>query len=81
MLIYLLLADRAVEIVADRGIHTKVGADAWSKVCGQMESEFKHANYEGGVVGGVLAITQHLAQHFPADGPAKNELSNRPMLV
>ena len=33
LLIYLLIADRAVEIVADRGIHAKVGTEAWSKVC------------------------------------------------
>ena len=65
LLIYLLLADRAVEIVADRGIHAKVGADEWGNVCRQMEAAFKQANYEGGVVSGIQAVTQHLASIFP----------------
>ena len=81
LLIYLLLADRAVEIVADRGIHAKVGLEAWSKVCRQMERDFKQSNYEGGVVSGVQAITQHLALHFPAGETNRNELPDRPVLV
>jgi uncharacterized membrane protein len=81
LLIYLLLADRAVEIVADRGIHVRVGSHEWEKICRPMEAAFKKSNYEDGVVRGVQAITQHLALHFPADGPAKNELPNRPVLV
>jgi uncharacterized membrane protein len=80
LLIYLLLADRAVEIVADRGIHAKVGAEAWSKVCHQMETAFKQSNYEGGVVSGIQAVTQHLVQHFPADDRG-NELPDRPVLL
>ena len=80
LLIYLLLADRAVEIVADRGIHAKVGAEEWRKVCHQMETAFKQSNYEGGVIAGVQAVTQHLAQHFPADD-RPNELSNRPIVL
>lgn len=81
LLIYLLLADRAVEIVADRGIHAKVGLEAWSKICRQMESDFKQSNYEGGIVSGVKAITQHLAMHFPAGAVNRNELSDKPVLL
>lgn len=55
VLIYLLLADRAVEIVADRGIHAKVDSQGWSKVCCQVEAAFGQANFEGGVVDGVQA--------------------------
>jgi len=80
VLIYLLLADRAVEIVADRGIHAKVGAEEWRKVCHQMESAFKQSNYEGGVISGVQAVTQHLVQHFPADDRG-NELPDRPVVL
>ena len=80
LLIYLLLADRAVEIVADRGIHAKVGAEEWRKVCHQMETAFKQSNYEGGVVSGVQAVTQHLVRHFPADD-RPNELSDRPVVL
>ena len=80
LLIYLLLADRAVEIVADRGIHAKVGAEEWRKVCHQMETAFKRSNYEGGVVSGVQAVTQHLVRHFPADERG-NELPDRPVVL
>ena len=41
VLIYLLLADRDVEIVADRGIDAKVGAAGWEKICGEMEERFQ----------------------------------------
>jgi uncharacterized membrane protein YgcG len=81
LLIYLLLADRAVEIVADRGIHAKVGADGWGKICRQMERDFRQSNYEGGVVSGVQAVSRHLALHFPADGSGTNELPDKPVLV
>ena len=80
LLIYLLLADRAVEIVADRGIHAKVGAEEWRKVCHQMETAFKQSNYEAGVVSGVQAVTQHLVRHFPADDRG-NELPDRPVVL
>ena len=81
LLIYLLLADRAVEIVADRGIHSKVGAQGWSEICRQMETAFKVGDYESGAVVGIQAAAQHLAAHFPADGHAGNELSNQPVLL
>ena len=81
VLIYLLLADRAVEIVADRGIHAKVDSQAWSKVCSQMEAAFKQSNFEGGVVAGVQAVTRHLLQHFPSDSHDRNELPDKPMVL
>ena len=81
MLIYLLLADRAVEIVADRGIDAKVDAQEWSKVCHQMEAAFSQSNFEGGVVSGVQAVTQHLVKHFPAQGRDWNELPDTPVVL
>ena len=81
VLIYLLLADRAVEIVADRGIDAKVDAQEWSKVCHQMEAAFRQSNFEGGVVSGVQAVTQHLVEHFPAQGRDGNELPDTPVVL
>ncbi len=80
LLIYLLLADRAVEVVADRGIHARVGTDAWQQVCRQMEAAFKRSDYERGVISGVQAVTQHLARHFPADDRG-NELPDQPLVL
>ena len=81
VLIYLLLADRAVEIVADRGIHEKVGSQDWNKICQQMETAFRQSSYESGVVSGVQAVTQHLIQHFPAGGHNGNELPDKPVVL
>ena len=81
LLIYLLLADRAVEIVADRGIDTKVGLGAWDGICKQMQADFHQSNYEDGVVKGIQAISQHLAAHFPANDRDINELPNSPVFV
>ena len=49
VLIYLLLADRDVEIVADRGIDAKVGTAGWEKICTEMETDFRAGNFERGV--------------------------------
>jgi uncharacterized membrane protein len=68
VLIYVLLADRAVEIVADRGAHSKVGPDAWRDVCGAMESAFRIGKYRRGTVVGVRMVARHLSEHFPAQG-------------
>ncbi len=81
LLIYLLLADQAVEIVADRGIHAKVAPLAWSSVCRQMETAFKQSDFEGGVIAGVQALAHHLAAHFPTGGRIANELSDQPVVL
>jgi uncharacterized membrane protein len=81
VLIYLLLADRDVEIVADRGIDAKVEQAEWEVICHAMEAEFRNRNFEGGVLSGITAVTELLAKHFPASGPHPNELPDRPVLI
>lgn len=81
VLIYLLLADRAVEIVADRGIDAKVDSQEWTKVCRQMEAAFRQSNFEDGVVSGVHSVTRHLTQHFPSDSHDRNELPDKPVVL
>jgi len=82
VLIYLLLADRDFEIVADRGIDSKVGYAEWKEICTQMETEFRGKDFERGILKGIAAVTEHLARHFPATGGAhKNELPNEPVVM
>jgi uncharacterized membrane protein len=81
VLIYLLLADRDVEIVADRGIHAHVGPDGWEQICRAMEAEFRQGRFEAGVVFGIRAIGAHLAKHFPGDGKDANELPDSPAVL
>ena len=81
VLIYLLLADRDVEILADRGIDTLVGAVEWEKICRAMEVEFGKGNFEAGVLKGIEAVSRHLAKHFPKRGAGANELPDAPVVM
>ena len=79
VLIYLLLADRDVEIVADRGIAARVPAAQWEAICQAMESAFRAGRFEQGVLEGIHAVGELLARHFPERGP--DRLSNAPYLL
>jgi len=81
VLIYLLLADRDVEIVADRGIDAKVGAARWRSICDAMEAEFRQGRFERGVMRGIDEITTCLAEHFPPVGAHRNELPDAPVVL
>jgi len=81
VLIYLLLADRDVEIVADRGIDAKVGKAAWEKICKAMEVEFRARNFERGALKGIADVTALLAQHYPSSGAHRNELPDKPVIL
>jgi uncharacterized membrane protein len=81
VLIYLLLADRNVEIIADRGIDAKVGAAGWENICREMEADFQAGNFERGVIKGIEAVSRQLAKHFPARGGGPNELPDAPVVM
>jgi len=81
VLVYLLLADRDVEIVADRGIHHAVGEAAWEDICRIMEAALRAGQFEAGVVRGIEAIGALLAVHYPRHGPGANELPDMPVVL
>lgn len=82
VLIYLLLADHDVEIVADRGIHNKVGSQEWEKICRAMETAFRQGRFEAGVIAGIGAISGHLQAHFPTERQGgENELADKPVIL
>lgn len=81
VLIYLLLADRDVEIIADRGVHVKLGKEVWETVCREMEAAFHEGKFEQGVLAGIRSVGQHLARHYPHSGEKMNELPDRPVLL
>ena len=80
VLLYLMVADRNVEIVADRGIHALVGAAQWEAICQSIEAAFRAGRYVEGIDAGVAAITELLALHAPGGGD-RNELSDRPVIL
>jgi uncharacterized membrane protein len=81
VLIYLLLADHDVEIVADRGIDAKVGPEGWERICRAMETDFRAGNFEAGVIKGIEAVSREMAAHFPRRGAGPNELPDAPVVM
>jgi hypothetical protein len=81
VLIYVLLADRQVEIVADRGVNARVGDEVWLAICARMEQAFREGRFGEGVVAGIQEIGALLTAHFPAQGANPNELPDRPEVL
>lgn len=71
-MINVLLADHAVEIVADRGIHAKAGNARWDAICQEMRTD---------ALNGIAAVASEIAKHFPPEGAGANELLNAPVLL
>lgn len=80
VLIYLLLAEHAIEIVADRGLNRHVSAAQWQALVGTMREAFRAGRFEDGLAQAIDAVDALLAQHFPLPAGAVNpdELPNRP---
>jgi uncharacterized membrane protein len=81
VLIYLLLADHDIEIVADRGIAARVDPAAWEAVAQTMEAAFRQGEFERGALAGIEQVSALLAAHFPPAGHNPDELANRPVVV
>ncbi len=65
VLVYVLLADRSVEIIADRGFRDRVDAAEWEAVCRVMESHFRERHFKSGAVAGVEAVGKLISRHYP----------------
>jgi uncharacterized membrane protein len=81
VLIYLLLADHRVEVLADRGITARVAESEWQAICRMMEGHFREGRFEEGALAGIRAVSDLLVRHFPARGDNVNELPDRPVLM
>ena len=81
VLVYVLLADRAVEIVADRGIAAHVAASEWQAICRQMERHYREGRFASGSTEGVRAVAQLLARHFPGGPAGAGTLPDRPVVL
>ena len=82
VLIYLLLAEHAIEIVADRGLNAHVTPDEWARVVAGMRDAFRAGRYEEGLNAAIDAVDAALARHFAIDAAAANpnELPDAPHL-
>ncbi len=79
VLIYVLWADRDVEIVADRGFNARVAESEWAAVCRLMEQAFARGECQTAVTGAVRAAGTLIARHFPT--PDGNELPDHPVML
>ena len=77
ILIYISFADKAVEIIADRGINQQITANEWQAICNTMSPYFTDKNYVAGFSAGLNTMTQLLIQKYPrTDSNFHNELSD-----
>ena len=83
VLIYLLLAEHAIEIVADRGIDPRIDAAQWAAMATRMGAAFREGRFEDGLTQALEEVSALLVEHFPlADGQAdRNELPDAPVLL
>jgi uncharacterized membrane protein len=81
VLIYLLLADHDIEIVADRGIAAQVDPAACDAEAQTMDTAFTQGDVERGALEGIQQISVLLAAHFPPSGHNPDELANRPVIL
>jgi len=81
VLIYLLLAEHAIEIVADRGLNRVVAPAEWTEIAASMQSAFQAGDFEAGLLRAVDAVDALLVRHFAAR-PGEvdvNELPDAPL--
>lgn len=81
ILIYVELADRRVEILADRGIAARVPQGEWDAICREMEQSFRAGQWRQGALAAVARAGELLAEHFPAGERNPNELPDRPLML
>ncbi|MDH6591624.1 putative membrane protein [Variovorax sp. TBS-050B] len=83
VLIYLLLAEHAIEIVADRGIDAHVDDAEWAAMAQRMGAAFREGRFEDGLTQALEEMSALLVAHFPLadDQPDRNELPDAPVVL
>ena len=81
VLVYINLADRQVEIVADRGVGKAVAAKEWHAICRMMTQGFAQGAFHDSVITALTQLNALLEKHYPNNGPARNQLPDRPVIL
>ncbi|MFC5740269.1 TPM domain-containing protein [Dyella tabacisoli] len=82
VLLYILMAEHRIEIVADRGIARYVAQGEWDTICARMRERFVSGAWREGCLEGIAAVHALLTQHFPGNDKVEpDELSDRPVLL
>jgi len=81
VLVYVLLADRAVEFVADRAIAARIPEGDWLSLCRDVEAACGRGELAEGCCVAVRGVATQLERHFPRGSNSSNELPNQPILL
>lgn len=81
VLLYINMAGRQVEIVADRGIAQKVSQPVWQQICHDLTAGFSQGKFHKSTLAALAAVNRLLAQHFPSSGRRKNQLPDHPIIL
>ena len=81
VLIYVLLAEHGIEIVADRGFTPDIPGETWRAICDELGHEFEAGRYEQGVLTAIDKISEISAARFPIRGSNPNELPDEPTMI
>ncbi|HZX72752.1 MAG TPA: TPM domain-containing protein [Rhodanobacter sp.] len=82
VLIYVLLAEHRIEIVADRGIAARVAPAEWAAICARMRENYARGQWREGSLAGIAAAHALLLKHFPGNDKADpDELPDRPVFL
>ena len=81
VLIYINLADRKVDIVADRGIARKIDPTTWQAICDTMTQGFAQGRFQEATLAALQQVNDLLRRHFPPNGPRANELPDQPLIL
>jgi putative membrane protein len=81
VLVFISLAERHAEIVADAGIAAKVSQDVWDEIVGRLIADIRAGQLGAGLIATVGRAGDILAAHFPPRPRDRNELPNDIVLL
>jgi uncharacterized membrane protein len=81
ILVYVLLAERDIEIVVDRGFSERLAEPAWAEICSEMSAAFRDGDYGAGAVWAIGRLNALAVAHFPARPGDRNELPDEPLVL
>lgn len=77
VLLFVAPASQSFAIIGDEGVHAKCGDAFWSEVAAAMQKSFRDGHHTAAVIGGIARAGALLAEHFPMEPGAADELPNR----
>lgn len=81
VLVYINIADRKVEIVADRDVSRRVTQEEWNAVCRTMTEGFKRGEFRDSAAAAMQKLNALLEKHYPTEGAHPNQLPNQPIML